>query len=380
MRTSTDRILTTHVGSLPRGAEVANGLFAIDAGETVDLEHHEAAVKREVSEVVQRQVDAGVDIVSDGENSKISYATYIKHRLTGFEGDSPRQPPRDLEAFPGFMERLASGGGTPAYKRPVCVAPIEVKDMAPVEADLANFTAALESAGHTDAFMNSASPGVIALFQPNEYYESHEAYLYAIADAMRHEYEAIVDAGFLLQLDSPDLGLGRHMMFKDKDDAEYETLARLHVDALNHAVRDIPADRMRLHVCWGNYEGPHTFDAPMEQVLPIALRARPQALLFESSNPRHAHEWRAFAGTDIPDDKILVPGVIDTTTNFVEHPRYVADRIIRFADLVGRERVIAGTDCGFSTFAGFGAVDPDIAFAKLASLAEGSAIASDELW
>jgi 5-methyltetrahydropteroyltriglutamate--homocysteine methyltransferase len=380
MRTSTDRILTTHVGSLPRGAEVANGLFAIDAGETVDLEHHEAAVKREVSEVVQRQVDAGVDIVSDGENSKISYATYIKHRLTGFEGDSPRQPPRDLEAFPGFMERLASGGGTPAYKRPVCVAPIEVKDMAPVEADLANFTAALESAGHTDSFMNSASPGVIALFQPNEYYESHEAYLYAIADAMRHEYEAIVDAGFLLQLDSPDLGLGRHMMFKDKDDAEYETLARLHVDALNHAVRDIPADRMRLHVCWGNYEGPHTFDAPMEQVLPIALRARPQALLFESSNPRHAHEWRAFADTDIPDDKILVPGVIDTTTNFVEHPRYVADRIIRFADLVGRERVIAGTDCGFSTFAGFGAVDPDIAFAKLASLAEGSAIASDELW
>ncbi len=380
MRTSADRILTTHVGSLPRGAEVAKGLFAIDAGETVDLEQHEAAVKREVGEVVQRQVDADVDIVSDGENSKISYATYIKHRLTGFEGDSPRQPPRDLEAFPGFMERLASGGGTPAYKRPVCVAPIEVRDMAPVEADLANFRAALESAGHTDAFMNSASPGVIALFQPTEYYESHEAYLYAIADAMRHEYEAIVDAGFLLQLDSPDLGLGRHMMFKDKDDAEYETLARLHVDALNHAVRDIPTDRMRLHVCWGNYEGPHTFDAPMEQVLPIALRARPQALLFESSNPRHAHEWRAFADTDIPDDKILVPGVIDSTTNFVEHPRYVADRIIRFADLVGRERVIAGTDCGFSTFAGFGAVDPDIAFAKLASLAEGSAIASGELW
>jgi len=380
MRTSTDRILTTHVGSLPRGAEVAKGLFAIDAGETVDLEQHEAAVEREVSELVQRQVDVGVDIVSDGENSKISYATYIKHRLTGFEGDSSRQPPRDLEAFPGFMARLASSGGTPTYKRPKCVAPIEVRDMAPVETDLANFRAALEAAGHTDAFINAASPGVIALFQPNEYYQSHEAYLYAIADAMRHEFEAIVDAGFLLQLDSPDLGLGRHMMFKDKDDAEYETLARLHVDALNHAVRDIPADRMRLHVCWGNYEGPHTFDAPMEQVLPIALRARPQALLFESSNPRHAHEWRAFAEAEIPDDKILVPGVIDSTTNFVEHPRYVADRIIRFADLVGRERVIAGTDCGFSTFAGFGAVDPDIVFAKLTSLAEGAAIASDELW
>jgi len=380
MRTSTDRILTTHVGSLPRGEEVAKGLFSIDAGETVDLEQHQAAVEREVSELVQRQVDVGVDIVSDGENSKISYATYIKHRLTGFEGDSSTQPPRDLEAFPGFMARLAASGGTPTYKRPKCVAPIEVRDMAPVETDLANFRAALESAGHTDAFINAASPGVIALFQPNEYYQSHEAYLYAIADAMRHEFEAIVDAGFLLQLDSPDLGLGRHMMFKDEDDAEYETLARLHVDALNHAVRNIPADRMRLHVCWGNYEGPHTFDAPMEQVLPIALRARPQALLFESSNPRHAHEWRAFAEADIPDDKILVPGVIDSTTNFVEHPRYVADRIIRFADLVGRERVIAGTDCGFSTFAGFGAVDPDIVFAKLTSLAEGAAIASDELW
>lgn len=380
MRTSTDRILTTHVGSLPRGAEVAKGLFAIDADETVDLEQHEAAVKREVGEIVQRQVDAGVDIVSDGEISKISYATYIKHRLTGFEGDSPRQPPRDLEAFPGFMARLASSGGTPTYSRPKCVAPIDLKDTIPLETDLANFRTALESMGQTDAFMNSASPGVIALFQPNEFYESHEAYLYAIADAMRYEYEAIVDAGFLLQLDSPDLGLGRHMMFKDKDDAEYETLARLHVDALNHAVQGIPADRMRLHVCWGNYEGPHTFDAPMEQVLPIAMRARPQALVFESSNPRHAHEWRVFAETVIPDDKILVPGVIDSTTNFVEHPRYVADRIIRFADLVGRERVIAGTDCGFSTFAGFGAVDPDIAFAKLASLAEGSAIASGELW
>jgi 5-methyltetrahydropteroyltriglutamate--homocysteine methyltransferase len=380
MRTSTDRILTTHVGSLPRGEEVTKGLFAIDAGESVDLEQHEAAVRREVGEIVQRQLDARVDIVSDGENSKISYATYIKHRLTGFDGDSPRQPPRDLEAFPGFLARLASSGGTPTYKRPKCVAPIAVKDTTPLETDLANFRAALESAGHTDAFMNSASPGVIALFQPNEYYESHEAYLYAIADAMRHEYQAIVDAGFLLQLDSPDLGLGRHMMFKDNDDAGYETLARLHVDALNHAVRDISADRMRLHVCWGNYEGPHTFDAPMEQVLPIALRARPQALLFESSNPRHAHEWRAFAEVVIPDDKILVPGVIDSTTNFVEHPRYVADRIIRFADLVGRERVIAGTDCGFSTFAGFGAVDPDIGFAKLTSLAEGSAIASDELW
>lgn len=380
MRTSTDRILTTHVGSLPRGAHVAEGLFAIDADKTIDLEQHQAAVKREVGEVVQRQVDSGVDIVSDGEISKISYATYIKHRITGFEGDSPRKPPRDLEDFSGFMARLASSGGTPSYKRPVCVGPIEPKDQAPVEADISHFQEALDSAGHEDAFMNAASPGVIALFQPNEYYDTHEAYLYAIADAMRHEYEAIVNAGFLLQLDSPDLGLGRHMMFKDKTDAEYESLARLHVEALNHAVASIPSDRMRLHVCWGNYEGPHTYDAPMSQVLPIALMAKPQALLFESSNPRHAHEWRAFEEIDLPDDKIFIPGVIDSTTNFVEHPRLVADRILRFTGIVGRERVMAGTDCGFSTFAGFGAVDPDIAFAKLSALAEGADIASDELW
>jgi 5-methyltetrahydropteroyltriglutamate--homocysteine methyltransferase len=380
VRTSNDRILTTHVGSLPRGAQVADGLFAIDADKIVDLKEHQAAVKREVGEIVQRQLDSGVDIVSDGEISKISYATYIKHRITGFEGDSPREPPRDLEDFAGFMARLASSGGTPSYRRPVCVGPIEPKDQGPVEADISHFQEALDSAGHKDAFMNTASPGVIALFQPNEYYDSHEAYLYSIAEAMRHEYEAIVNAGFLLQLDSPDLGLGRHMMFKDKTDAEYESLARLHVEALNHAVANIPSDRMRLHVCWGNYEGPHTYDAPMSQVLPIALMAKPQALLFESSNPRHAHEWRAFAEMDLPDDKIFVPGVVDTTTNFVEHPRLVADRILRFADIVGKERVMAGTDCGFSTFAGFGAVDPDIAFAKLSALAEGAEIASDELW
>ena len=255
-----------------------------------------------------------------------------------------------------------------------------MKDTAPLEEDLANFRAAVDRHKPTEAFMNAASPGVIALFQPNQHYPDHESYLYALADAMRPEYEAIVAAGFLLQLDSPDLGLGRHMMFKGQPDDEYRRQAELHVEALNHALRNVPADRVRLHVCWGNYEGPHVHDAPMEMVLPIALKARPQALLFESSNPRHAHEWTVFARAQLPDDKVLVPGVLDSTTNFVEHPRLVAERICRFADIVGRERVIAGTDCGFSTFAGFGAVDPDITYAKLAAMAEGAAIASKRLW
>ena len=327
-----------------------------------------------------KQCEAGVDVVSDGEMSKISYATYIKDRITGFEGDSPRQPPADLEEYPGFLKRQAASGGTPTYRRPQCVGEIRVKDTAPLEEDLANFRAAVDRHRPAEAFMNAASPGVIALFQPNQHYPDHESYLYALAEAMRPEYEAIVAAGFLLQLDSPDLGLGRHMMFKGQPDADYRRQAELHVDALNHALRNVPPERVRLHVCWGNYEGPHHHDAPMEMVLPIALKARPQALLFESSNPRHAHEWTVFAEAHLPDDKILVPGVLDSTTNFVEHPRLVAERICRFADIVGRERVIAGTDCGFSTFAGFGAVDPDITYAKLAAMAEGAAIASGRLW
>ena len=380
MRTSTDRILTTHVGSLPRSEAVTRDVFAIENGEIVDLDVHARTVAAAVHEVVARQVAAGLDVVSDGEMSKLSYATYIKHRITGFSGDSPRRAPADLEDYPTFLQRQAVTGGTPTYRRPQCTGPIEVKDMGPCRTDIANMKAAVESHGPTDAFMNAASPGVIALFQPNVHYRDHDAYLEALAEAMRAEYEAIVDAGFVLQLDSPDLGLGRHMMFKNEPDSEYERLANIHVDALNHAVRNIAADRMRLHVCWGNYEGPHTHDAPMAQVLPIALRAKPQALLFESANPRHAHEWTVFAGADIREDKILVPGVIDTTTHFVEHPELIAQRIERFATIVGRERVMAGTDCGFSTFAGYAGIDPEIAYAKLASLAEGAALASSRLW
>lgn len=378
MITSQDRILTTHVGSLPRSKAVTDTVFAEEKGETVA---NAAQIIREaVDDVVAKQVATGVDIVSDGEMSKISYATYIKDRITGFDGDSDRQPPSDLEEFPGFLQRQASSGGTPTYRRPCCVGAIEVKDMGPVTEDIDNMLAAMQAHPPVEGFMNAASPGVIALFQPNKYYDSHETYLGALADAMSAEYQAIVAAGLVLQLDSPDLGLGRHMLFKDKSDDEYHALASQHVAALNQALDGIPRDRVRLHVCWGNYEGPHHHDAPMEMVLPIALQANVGALLFESSNPRHAHEWEVFANADLPDDLVLIPGVLDSTTNFVEHPKLVAERICRFADIVGRERVIAGTDCGFSTFAGFGAVDQDIVYAKLESMADGAAIASERLW
>ena len=380
MKRSTDRILTTHTGSLPRPQAVADLVFAKERGDAVDEAQFDAVIADAVAETVARQVSTGIDVVSDGEMSKISYATYIAERISGFEGDSPRTPPADLEEYPGFLERQARSGGTPEYKRPCCTGAIAVKDMGPVEADLAHFRAAVDASRPVDAFMNAASPGVIALFQPNEFYASHDEYLEALAEAMRAEYEAIVGAGFSVQLDSPDLGLGRHMMFKDKPEADYQRLAGLHVEVLNHALRTVPKDRVRMHICWGNYEGPHTHDAPMATVLPIALRANIGALVFESANPRHAHEWTTFRDADLPEDLILVPGVLDSTTNFVEHPELVAERIGRFADIVGRERVIAGSDCGFATFAGFGAVDADIAWAKLAAMAEGARIASDRLW
>ena len=378
MKTSQDRILTTHVGSLPRSQAVTDTVFAQEQGESPP--DASSIIREAVAEVVARQVSTGVDIVSDGEMSKISYATYIKDRITGFDGDSPRSPPSDLEEFPSFLERQASSGGTPTYRRPCCVGEIRVKDMGPVTEDIDNMNAAMAATPPVEGFMNAASPGVIALFQPNEHYATHEDYLLALADVMAAEYNAIVDAGLVLQLDSPDLGLGRHMLFKGRPDADYEEQADLHVRALNRALNGIPRDRVRLHVCWGNYEGPHHHDAPMELVLPIALRANVGALLFESSNPRHAHEWEVFANTDLPEDLVLIPGVLDSTTNFVEHPKLVAERICRFADIVGRERVIAGTDCGFSTFAGFGAVDENIVYAKLASMVEGAAIASERLW
>ena len=380
MKRSTDRILTTHVGSLPRSARVADLIFARERGEAVEEEKFEGVLDDAVRDVVKRQCAAGVDIVSDGEMSKISYATYIKDRLTGFAGDSARNPPADLEDFPTYLLKLAQAGGTPSYRRPRCVGPISVRTLEPLQRDIVRFQAVLDAQPVTEAFLNAASPGVIALFQPNDYYSSHAAYLEALADAMRKEYEAIVMAGFILQIDSPDLGLGGHTLFKGRPVAEYQDLAALHVEALNHALENCPAERVRMHICWGNYEGPHHHDVPMDIVLPIALRAKPQALLFEAANPRHAHEWTLFRDLPIPQDKILIPGVIDSVTNFIEHPLLVAERIGRFADIVGKERVIAGTDCGFSTFAGFGAVDPDIVYAKLRSLSDGAHIVSTRLW
>ncbi len=377
---NTDFIQTTHVGSLPRSKAVTDLVFAQEAGEAIDPDEFNATIKDAVKTAVGRQKDAGITVVSDGEMSKISYATYIKDRITGFEGDSPRRAPSDLEEFPAFLERQAKSGGTPTYKRPTCVGAIEVKSMKPLEDDLANFSAALDETGGVSGFMNAVSPGTIALFQPNEYYDTHDDYLEALAEAMRPEYEAIVEAGLQIQLDCPDLALGRHMMFKDRSDEEFVKSANKHVDALNHALRNVPKDKVKMHMCWGNYEGPHHHDAPMDMVLPVALRAKIGGLSFEHANPRHAHEWKVFKAMDIPEDLTLIPGVIDSTTHFIEHPELVAQRIETFTNLVGRERVIAGSDCGFSTFAGYNGLDEEIVYAKLGSMSEGARIASERLW
>jgi 5-methyltetrahydropteroyltriglutamate--homocysteine methyltransferase len=379
---TSDRILTTHVGSLPRSVAVTELLFAQEQGETIDQDAGNRILDDAVAEVVRRQVASGIDIISDGEMSKISYATYIKDRITGFDGDSPRTPPADLEDFPTFLERQAKGGGTPTYRRPRCTGAIEPLTMKPLQKDIERFEAAAAQQPVVARFMNAASPGVIALFHPNEHYANQAAYLEALGEAMRVEYEAIVRSGLVLQIDSPDLGLGRHMMFKDKSDAEYLRCIEQHVEILNHSLRNVPAERVRMHVCWGNYEGPHHCDVEMGVILPVLMRTKPAGLLFETANPRHQHDWEAFVThrSLIPDEKILIPGVIDSTTNFIEHPRVVAQRITTFANVLGRERVIAGTDCGFSTFAGFGAVDPEIVWAKLKALSDGAAIATDQLW
>jgi 5-methyltetrahydropteroyltriglutamate--homocysteine methyltransferase len=380
MRVSTERILTTHVGSLPRSQAVTDVLFAREKGETRDKRAAAAVISDAVVEVVRKQVEVGVDVVSDGESNKISYATYIADRFAGFGGDTPREPGQDLVEFPRLLTKLAERGSTAKYRRPRCVGEIKLKDSEPLHEDLRNFRRAVDAAKPTEAFLNAASPGVIALFQPNDFYKTQDAYLEALGEAMRSEYEAIVGAGFLLQIDAPDLGMGRHTMYRNASVGDYLKAAARHVEVLNHALRNLPADRLRMHICWGNYEGPHHHDVPLELLLPVVIRAKPQALLFESANPRHAHEWAVFRDQRVPDDKILVPGVLSTTTNYVEHPELVAERIVRFAEIVGRERVIAGSDCGFGTFAGFGPVDPDIVYLKLGALAEGARIASRKLW
>jgi len=381
VKTSADRILTTHVGSLPRPAEVVDLLFAQDKGEPYDEEVFDKTIADAIADAVRLQSDAGLDVVDDGEMSKISYGTYIRHRLSGFvTGDVPRQTPEDLNDFPEFRDRLTAAGATPVYLRPICVGAIESVNLDPLHKDLASLTAAVAASGADEGFMTSASPGTIAVFQPNEHYSSRDEYVHALAMAMRPEYEAIVDAGVILQIDCPDLAMGRHMLFRHDPDEEFVRNAELQVEALNAAVEHIPADRMRLHVCWGNYAGPHTRDIAIEKILPTVLKAKPQGLLIEAANARHGHEWRAWETHDLPDDKVLIPGVLDSTSNIVEHPELVAERIVRFTDLVGRERVIAGTDCGFGTFAGFGAVHPSICWEKMRALVAGAELASDRLW
>ena len=375
------KILTSHVGSLPRTQDVVDFIFARENGESYDQVAFDNCMSSACNETVRRQVEAGVDIVSDGETSKISYATYVKDRYTGFSGDSPRNAPADLKQFPSFLERLANSGGTPQYARPMCTGEVTSKGHGELQADIDNLKAGMAAHGATRGFMNAASPGVISLFLQNQHYATREAYLAALADAMKEEYETIVGAGLDLQLDCPDLALSRHMLFADLSDDEFVKIAAMHVEALNHALRDIDPARVRVHICWGNYEGPHVCDIDMDKVFSTLMKTRARYVLFETSNPRHAHEWTVFRdrASEIPDDKVLVPGVVDTTTNFVEHPELVAERIARFVGIVGAERVIAGSDCGFGTFAGFGAVDPEIAYAKLTSLAEGAALASSRL-
>jgi 5-methyltetrahydropteroyltriglutamate--homocysteine methyltransferase len=378
------RILTTHVGSLPRPDDVVEQVFKVDNGEAVDPAEYDRVIGDAVADRVRHQADAGVDLVSDGEMSKIGYATYIRHRLSGFElGDVPRATPADLDAYPSFRDRLAKAGVTAKYKRPICRGPISYEHHEPLERDLAHLRAAVDGVGGdgvTGGFMNAPSPGVIALFQPNEFYGTLDEYLDALADAMKVEYEGIVNAGFQLQIDAPDLAMGRHIMYRDQPDEVFVEATERHVAAINRALADVPGDQVRLHVCWGNYEGPHHLDIPVEAIMDHVLEAKPATILFEAANPRHAHEWTAWRDAAIPDDKILAPGVISSTSNYIEHPELIAQRLQTFAAIVGPERVVAGTDCGFGTWSGFGPIDPTICWAKLASLSEGAALASSRLF
>ena len=381
MLRSTDHILTTHVGSLPRSQAVTDVLFAQEGHGTMPANPGKV-ITDAVAAIVAKQVEVGIDVVSDGEMSKISYATYIKDRLSGFDGDTPREPGQDLVEHPALLERLAKMGSTAKYRRPKCVADIKVKDLGPLKTDVDNMKAAVKTAGAAEGFINTASPGTIALFQPNDHYKTQDQYLEAVAEGMRAEYEGLAASGLLLQIDAPDMAMGRHTMYRDRTENDFVGLAARHIEVLNHALRNVPGDRVRMHVCWGNYEGPHTHDVPMEKLLPVVMKAKPQAILFEAANPRHAHEWQVFRDmkNQLPEDKLLIPGVLSTTTNYVEHPSLVAERLLNFANIVGRERVLAGTDCGFGTFAGFGPVLPDIVWLKLKSLVDGAAIASKKLW
>ena len=369
-------ILTTHVGSLPRSIELSELLFAKDKKEDFNKETFNRVVKKNVEDVVKKQIEVGLDVISDGEMSKISYATYVKDRIKGFSGESERRAPADLEAFPDYKMKIANSGGTPTYTRPCCTSELEIQDEQSLKEDIKNFNDALFSNNHSKAFMNAASPGVINVFMPNKFYKNDDTYLEKLSEIMSAEYKSITKNNLLLQLDCPDLALARHMNYKDLSEEDFLIRAEKQIEALNSALIGIPSDLVRMHICWGNYEGPHIFDIGLEKILPIILKANLKYLLIESSNPRHSHEWQVFKNISLPKDKVIVPGVIDSTSNFVEHPQVVADRLIQFSKVIPKDQLMAGTDCGFSTFAGFGKIDEEICYAKLNSLVEGTAIAS----
>ena len=380
MKRSTERFLTTHTGSLPRPEDLVRMMFAREEGVPVDPAALAARIRSAVAEVVRKQAEAGVDVIDDGEIGKPSYATYIKDRLNGFGGTSQSLQYRDLVDFPELARRVFSDPGRSRRKTPACTGPISVRDALAAETDAENLKAALGQVNAADAFLTAASPGVISLFFRDDHYGSREAYLFAIAEAMRHEYETVARAGIGLQVDCPDLAMGRHIQFAGLSVDEFRKMARLHVEALNHALANIPPDQLRLHLCWGNYEGPHHYDVPLADIIDVVFEARPSGISFEAANPRHAHEWKLFERVKLPKGKVLIPGVLESKTNYVEHPELVAQRIGRYARLVGRENVIAGTDCGFGTWVGQAAVDPGVVWAKLASMAEGARLASREFW
>jgi 5-methyltetrahydropteroyltriglutamate--homocysteine methyltransferase len=380
MKRSIERFLTTHTGSLPRPEDLVRAMYAKEEGVPVDPEALEQRVASAVDEVVRKQAQAGIDVIGDGEMSKPSYATYIKDRLSGFGGTGNTFVYQDLVDFPNLAKRVFGDPGRSRRKTPACNAPIGVRDPAAVRTDVAHLKAAVAGVASQDAFLTAASPGVVSLFFRNDHYPSDEAYLAAIAEAMRHEYETIARSGIILQIDCPDLGMGRHIQYADLSLAEFRKKAHLHVEALNHALADIAPEQLRMHLCWGNYEGPHHCDVPLADVIDIVFRARPSAIALEAANPRHAHEWKLFETVKLPEGKVLIPGVIESKSNFVEHPELIAQRIGRYANLVGRENVMAGSDCGYGTWVGQAAVDPDVVWAKMAAMAEGARIATRTFW
>ena len=380
MKRSTERFLTTHTGSLPRPPDLIRMMYAKEEGVPVEPAALSQRVAEAVAEVVRKQAESGVDIVNDGEMSKPSYATYIKDRLGGFGGEGNTFVYQDLAEFPNLAKRVFGDPGRSRRKTPACNAPITVRDAQAPLVDIEHLQAAAKQVKAEETFLTGASPGVVSLFFRNEYYPTEEAYVFAIADAMRSEYEAIGKAGVVLQIDCPDLGMGRHIQYANLSLAEWRKKAHMHVEALNHAVEHVPAGQLRMHLCWGNYEGPHHCDVPLADVIDIVFKAKPMAIALEAANPRHAHEWKVFETVKLPEGKLLIPGVIESKSNFIEHPELVAQRIGHYAKLVGRENVIAGSDCGFGTWVGQAAVDPDVVWAKMAAMAEGARIASREFF